>query len=436
MAPSPISSKFAASFRLAAALAAFLCVCALLLFTHGKHTLDDALGYGVLPATQSLLHGNGLTICSDELAKTPGSHLCFHAARMPMAEWVVALGIRLFGNHLLSVLSFKIILFLLPLLLAIYLVYSSVPVNHSHRNAALLLLLIPFTILPLLMDIVRVDFEEAYSYSFIALAFAFTFFLDKVHARLSQNTLLTGILAALCAGAIFLSKSSMSLFALSFILLFTYRTPSPRVRALTLLISLAAPAGWMLYQHHAGGRYSAGTSLDGFNLHMGNSEQFLRDYPPHAGTTLDDTASELNSGHIFANEWAFNDFHKQAAMTFIETHPKEALIGELRKLDIIFLTTRVIGVSTDRGALALIARLGFILFRLIFLWALLSAIYSLFRPNLLPRQTAATFLLFIAVITLPYAAGFAYTRHLTILIFPACIFCCRLLLTRGLRPPL
>src|SRR5215469_10343469 len=65
------------------------------------------------PTTQGLLAGNGLTACTEEMG-TRGNPICFHAARMPMSALVVALGMRLFGDHYLRVACFKTLLLLLP----------------------------------------------------------------------------------------------------------------------------------------------------------------------------------------------------------------------------------------------------------------------------------------------------------------------------------
>src|SRR5712675_1790092 len=76
--------------------------------------------------TQSLLAGEGLTACTEEMG-TRGNPICFHAARMPMSALVVGLGIRLFGDHYLRVACFKTLLFLLPVGLCVYLVWRSLP---------------------------------------------------------------------------------------------------------------------------------------------------------------------------------------------------------------------------------------------------------------------------------------------------------------------
>ena len=46
---------------------------------------------------------------------TRGNPICFHAARMPMTAMVVALGMRLLGDHYLRVACFKTLLLLLPI---------------------------------------------------------------------------------------------------------------------------------------------------------------------------------------------------------------------------------------------------------------------------------------------------------------------------------
>src|SRR6201982_1860029 len=97
------------------------------------------------PTTRSLLAGEGLTACTEEMG-TPGNPICFHAARMPMSALVVGLGIRLFGDHYLRVACFKTLLFLLLLGLCVYLVWRGLPRSGGRRLLVVLLLLAPFAI--------------------------------------------------------------------------------------------------------------------------------------------------------------------------------------------------------------------------------------------------------------------------------------------------
>jgi hypothetical protein len=74
---------------------------------------------------------------------------------------------------------------------------------------------------------------------------------------------------------------------------------------------------------------------------------------------------------------------------------------------------------------------GMLAFRLLLWTAILCAIYLLFRtrdPNRRSLRVASgVFLAVVAACALPFLAGFAYTRHVSILIYPAALFCCRVL---------
>lgn len=401
---------------------------AITLYRHAS-SLAESVGFGALPATQSLLAGHGLTICSETLAQTLGNPLCFHSARMPMAEWVLALAIHLFGPRLLPIALFKTFVFLIPLYAAIYIATRRL---NSILSAALLLF--PFAVVPFWLDIASLDFEEAYTYSLIALAVAIALFWSSKASSVPhsgsdvavpQNSLFPGLLVGLTIAAIYLSKSAM--IAAAFVLLAAclYVLHSPGARILAITLAIAAPVGWATWQHHVSGRATLGTSLDGFNLHMGNSPNFLRDYPPVR--SLDDTASQLNAGHFFATEWALNDYHQRAAILFIRTHPAAVVRGELRKFRIMFLSVTAVGTWRRHGISFVAEVAGLVAFRLLFWASLLLSAFHLLRGPASLRWPSAVYLAFVAAATLPYMLGFGYTRHVSILIYPTVLFCCRLL---------
>ena len=228
------------------AMALLSCAGAAVLYGHNKGTLENALGYGVLPATQSLLQGRGLTICSSELAKTPGNPLCFHAARMPMAEWVMAAAIETVGPHLWRVMLLKMVLLLIPLGAAIYIVVRRRSGRRLRATIVATLLLAPFTMMPFLMQVVRLDYEEAYSYGFVALAFALALHIDRTSRLLQRHSYWMAALAGSCAACVYLAKSSMILFAGTFSLLYLRRLPNRGAKLLMLALSLSATAGWVL----------------------------------------------------------------------------------------------------------------------------------------------------------------------------------------------
>ncbi|MBB5318961.1 hypothetical protein [Tunturibacter empetritectus] len=385
------------------------------------------------PTTRSLLAGDGITVCTEEMG-TRGNPICFHAARMPATAVVVASGIRLLGDRYLPVVCFKTILLLLPVEFAIYLAWCCLPQPPGRRAVAILLLLVPFLIPAFLADVTNLQVDEGFSYSFLALATAILF-LNRAAVGSTRRTSLRGIgkalLFAVALDGLYLSKSGMLLAVLVLLVGFLALEKQTRLRWLVLLLVAAAPLGWALHQHHASGRYSVGTSFDGINLHKGNNAGFLQNYPPVHGDSLDWYDFELNRGVSFPDEWSFNDYHRRAALEYLRTHPRETLSGDLRKLKILFFSFEKYGSTANSGARRLIEIAGMLTFRLIFWTATASAVFLLLR-HCLPadrslRVAAATFLALVAASTLPYLAGFAYTRHVSILIYPSALFCCRLL---------
>ena len=415
-----VSDRSLARLLMAAAL--LLSLAAVLLFDRGNarasvFTLTNLVG----PTAQSLTQGRGLTTCTEDMG-TPGNPICFHAGRMPLPSLVVAAGEQLLGDRYLSVGIFKALLLLVPMEMTIWLASRSLPRSGWRRWLAASLLVLPFLLTPFLADVVNLQVEEGYAYSLMALALALVLFHRPVRWwRVAAF--------ALAADGLYLSKSSMILAVAvlgSAFLLRLRREPTMLVT--TLLLLLAAPLGWARWQHHASGRYSLGTSLDGINLHKGNDEFFLLEYPPAPGRTMDEFDSELNRGRHFADEWSFNDYHRRAALRFLREYPAATAKAAERKLVVIFVTPRKLGSAPARGTMRVIETGGIVVFRLL-LWAALgvSAALLVRGPTHEPRAAGAVFLLLTGAVALPYVAGFAYTRHGSVLIYPAALLCSRAL---------
>lgn len=380
------------------------------------------------PTTASLLHGGGLTACTEAMG-TPGNPICFHAGRMPLASLVVALGVSLVGDHYLRVAFFKTILLLLPVELAMYFVWQRMPADPLRRFGVTVLLLAPFAIPAFLACVVNMQVEEGYTYSLLALAVAILLFS-------SGQDWVQAILFVIALDGLYLAKSAMAPAVVVLLIAYLLMVRRAALRWLALLVVLAAPVGWALYQHHASGRYSIGTSLDGLNLHKGNNADFLNHYPPPRGDTLDRFDQDINQGRRFSDEWSFNDYHLHAAVGYIRHHPHRSLRGGLRKLDVLLFSIRKVGSSQERGTRMVweVASLAF--FRLMLWAAILHALYWVARPSLggpLLRLTGWVFLALVASCLLPYVAGFAYTRHVSVLIYPAALMCCRLLAAHNHR---
>jgi hypothetical protein len=356
-----------------------------------------------------------------------------------MSAVVVALGIRLFGDHYLRVACFKTLLLLLPIALAISLVWNCRPTSTRRRFFIALLLLAPFAMTAFLADVVNILVDEGYSYSFLALALALLLFTSTI--RPPFGGLARAILFAAALDGLYFAKSGMQPLVVVLIVGFVLTERRPPLRWLVVALVTAAPLGWALHQYHASGRFSAGTSLDGLNLHKGNNADFLDHYPPPAGDSIDWHDFELNRNLHFSDEWSFSDYHWNAALDYVRDHPRQTLHGDLRKLNVLFFSFRKCGGTASHGLAKLIEDVGMVAFRLMLWTAIASAIYLLTRSRESVRSSSeslrlssAIFLAVVAACALPPLAGFAYTRHISILIYPAALFCCRVLCVENPRP--
>lgn len=392
------------------------------------------LGNLVGPTAESLLHGGGLTACTIAQG-TLGNPICFHAGRMPFGSTFVAAGAVLLGDHVLPVDVLKTVLLLVPVELSVGLVWLRLPAGKPRRWLIAALLLLPFGMTPFLADVTNLQVEEGYSYSLIAFAVAVLLFAVP---RMGERGLGWAVAFALAVDGVYLAKSSMAPAVAVLVVSYLLQRRSVAERMLVLALVLAAPMGWALHQHHASGRYSLGTSLDGMNLHKGNNPPFLEHYPPAVGDTLDWYDPQLNRGVFFKDEWSFNDYHQRSAVSYLREHPRETLVGWGRKLAMIFLSVRKSGSGESHGVRLAIEDAGLVLFRLILWTALGVSMYEMLsgrgRDGLRARGAGAdrpvaagTFLALVAAIALPYMLGFAYTRHISVLIYPSVLLCCRFL---------
>jgi hypothetical protein len=383
------------------------------------------------PTTKSLLHHGGLTFCSYGSEIAPNI-ICFHVGRMPVGPFVIGAGILLFGDSFVRVSLFKIVLLLLPLEFAIFLVCRRLPPSLPRRIACALLLLVPFGMTIFIANVVNLQVEEDYAYSLIACALAIVLFgpfawRTPTRANSSAHPLLL-LLFVLSVDMLYLSKSSLSLAVAVLTVAFVLQQRLLIARLALLVLVAAAPLGWAVYTHHASGRYSLGTSLDGVNLHKGNGTIFMEHYPPAPLTSLDDYDGILNRGLHFADEWSFNDYHLHAGIAYIRSHPRETLIAEWRKFSLLYLSITKYGSSDSHGLRLLIERLGLLLFRIVFWTTIAISLFALVSPaHRALRSAAITYLALVAACVLPYLIGFGYTRHASILIYPACLMGCRIL---------
>ena len=370
------------------------------------------------PTAESLLHGNGMAVAIGQ----PPQDVVFHAARMPVASAVVAVGVKLLGDSFLRVGVFKAVLLLVPVWLAMVLVWRSS--RREMRWLVSLLLVAPFFVLPFLADVVNMQVEEGYSYSCLALAVGMLLFRE----RWANRGIGWGILFAALLDALYLAKSSMALVVVVLVMGYLMVERRAAMRVAVVLLVVAAPVSWAVWQHHASGRYSVGTSLDGFNLHKGNFEQFLEVYPPQGGRTLDDSDNLLQGNCVMTDEWQQSDCQKAAGVAFIEEHPRATVRADLRKFEVFFFSVTKSGSAETKGMMSIAETGGLVVFRLLFWGSLLIAGGAIVTGRSVGRKVGLIYWGVVLACAAPYVVGFAYTRHASVLVYPAVLLCCRALL--------
>lgn len=360
---------------------------------------------------RSLVEHGRLDVCTEAMG-TPGNPICYRAARMPVASGVLALGAILFGDTQPARITFaKNLLFLVPFWAAAGLVLWQARSRPTLLLQSAALLLTPAVIMVYSGTVVNVDAEEGYLFGLLGLGLTLLLFRGR-------HTVAWVLAVAATLDLLFLCKSSMlGVFAvLGCGALLTMRTRWKQV--LLVLLLCAAPIGWGVRQKLVSGHFSVGTSLDGINLEKGNNERFLSRYPSVSGA-LDQFDSELNSGMHFQNEWQFNQYHSQRAKQFIQSHPGYAAHSAAVKVWQSLFTFDRHSRSHYGRALTAVVEGGFILFRLL-LWAsILYAIVASVTGSGAGRFTGVIYLLFLAAYLAPYIAGFGYTRHIVMPLFPA-----------------
>lgn len=382
---------------------------------------------------ENLAHGGAYVVCSNGMT-APGDVICFHANRMPLPPLLLAGLVRIFGDHYRSIVLAKIALVLLPVAAAFGLAWSGRDAASCRIRILVALLLIAGLLLPTqLVDVINMQVEEGYSFCLLVYALAILLFSAPWGAEEMSISWRTTLFFAFTVLALYLTKSSMVAACLFLLLAFCWKVRSPGKRIAVMLIFLCGPLAWGLYTIHTG-HFSIGTSVDGIDLHKGNYAEFLDRYPPPAGISLDPYDAALNGGNDFKSEWVFNEYHMHAAEDYMRAHPAQTVKASIWKAEVFFLSLQKIGSERYSGWLGIVTEISMVLFRLLLWTACAVAIWLLARGPRTLRWAPAIYLGLTISIAAPYLAGFALTRHASVLILPSALFLCWWILEQSRDP--
>jgi hypothetical protein len=347
-------------------------------------------------------------------------------ARMPLPIWTIA-GLRIvFGSGLIAVNVAKAILWSLPLIASFALIQRDRQSVLSPRakwaawGALLFVSLLPVV----LINMATMTAEEGYIASPIALATTMLLFPRSwVPGARNGRVILAGLLFGTLIAGIYLSKSSM--LAVAVVMLGAIGAVSRNIRlmmfaAIPLALAVLCWGAWAAAGD--GGRFAVGTSLDGYNLHKGNNPTFLEHYPPPPNMNIDPFYADIGVGHHYTSESDFDAGQRGEAIRYMKTHPRATIVAMGRKLGVLLFSLKKVGPGAIRTPLVDWTERASRVFAQLVLWvALLVAAWQCI-PWTRSSLAVAVFLLVTGAICFPYVAGFALSRHASILYLPAIIY--------------
>jgi hypothetical protein len=293
--------------------------------------------------------------------------------------------------------------------------------------AVLLLLGVGLTMPRWALNVFEVGLEEGYNIPALTLLFALLWF-GNLAGRARPPWVLTvgGLLVLL----LFL-KSSMVYWCLAVPVLVGLRWRDWRAAGGLLLMVAVGLYALAAFNARHSGRFTIGSSWEGWSLYKGNCADTASLYPPYSLDILD-YEGKVVADRPLRDEWDHNAYFKQRAVDFIRAHPLEFLELAARKAWIFYGEIRASGLP-QRGE-SRYARPEYLLqipwmlaFRVL-LWAaiglalqtLWSARWAPWRSD--PAMVAVTYLAFLALYSAFHVVGFAYERHVMPVVIPTALY--------------
>ncbi|MBL9216896.1 MAG: hypothetical protein JNG82_00290 [Opitutaceae bacterium] len=384
----------------------------------GQSIRDLGFGYGVLI---SALEDSG------EYRVPPGVHypgVAFSAHRLPFIPYFLIALKDVAGDDLRWVALAKCVLFGGLLVAAVALVLRTA---RAPLWAVLLLLGVGLTMPRWALNVFEVGLEEGYNITALTLLFVLLWFDDSV-GRVRVAWLLT--VGSLLVLLLFL-KSSMIYWCLAVPLLVGLRRRDWRAAVALWLMVGVGLYGLAAFNSRHAGRFTTGSSWEGWNLYKGNCVDTATTYPRYSLDILD-YEGKVVADRPLADEWDHNAYFKGRAVAFIRAHPGEFFANAVRKAWVFYGEVRATGLA-QRGE-SRYARPEYLLqipwmivFRMMLWAAILLALQALWR---LRREhwrseaflVALTYLVFLALYSAFHVVGFAYERHVMPVVMPTALY--------------
>jgi hypothetical protein len=369
---------------------------------------DLGFGYGVLIES---IDRTGHYRVED----THYSGVAFSAHRLPLIPYFV-IGTRyLVGDNLARIAFVKIALGTLVLAVA----FGRVA-RRCTAPAWPVLLAIGFVLaMPRwALTFFELSLEEAYLAPLFGWLFAELWFTPPVE----KNQVTWAVLVGLLTTALLFVKNSTLYWCLAVPLLVWIG--GQRRSAYVIFGCVAAGCiALATFNLRNAGRFTTGSSWEGWNLYKGNSVYTAGLYPPYSLDLLD-YEGKVTADRPLRTEWEHNAYFKAKAIEFIRSHPAEFLNLALRKAWVFYGEVRPTGLQSRQerryaktGTSLQISAM--IIFRVLLWTAMGLAVLDLAHCG--PREHRVLSLSYLAFLFLYsgfYVVGFAYERHVMPIVLP------------------
>ncbi|WP_298011750.1 hypothetical protein [uncultured Aquabacterium sp.] len=338
-----------------------------------------------------------------------------------MATLYAVLGYIAFGDKVAYIIFLKVLLVVAALAWIAWLVFRS---RGEKSILDFLALLLISTSSYTVANIVNIQVEEGFGFVGLAVCWAVLLYgaSPERKGHLGGRGYHKHSIAILfgCSAAIaLLSKSSFVLCVAVLLVAFGYKFGLRYFLACLLVVATSGVA-WASYQYAGSGRFTIGTSLDGWNLYKGNNPYFLERYPPTPGTSLDMYDDDLFKDSPAGGEWVVNDFYREKSFAYILNNKEKAVAALKKKFWVCFFSVEKYGSTSSEGVRKYYELGSMILFRVVFWLSLGAAVADSFVRR--QRALGIAYILFVGGLLLPYLVGFAYTRHVSVLALPAVLY--------------
>jgi hypothetical protein len=395
------------------------------------------IGFG-FGATAQAVATTGITkVCPPLFLGSPNLQ-CAVAERMPLIPYVYAGAMKLAGDNALRLAILKTAV--LDLLRLYFLARWHAIVGADR-----------FTLMLIAMVFVGPQymlhsFSPHYEEGFLIQLLAILLIMQLVYVWERENELAPW--ARLPAyvtvnAAIYLVKSSMILVSMwSFIFLAWFMRLGRPVRFAAALAMCVPLVLWGSYTKYMTGHFAIGTSIDGWNLFLGNNSATLDFYPRYTVDILHgDGPIELDGrvlnrvnlrdlnrqleGKDPIDEWRINDSYRNIAIAWAIAHVGDELRLVARRLTTLFLDVRnnpAVPGHDKPPAVALVAGTAWMTVMRVIIWsAIITAVLAVWGGTNM-RSAGLCFLAFLAAYTAPCILAYAYERHVVPIVLPAALF--------------